>query len=93
MSEEIEPPESDEIFDNNEDRDQLVETAVQQAQQYHRVMDAAKDWARETATELRVEAALEEDDETAEEIEQIAAMVLTVPNRIERGDNNLSRQA
>ncbi|UBF22639.1 hypothetical protein HRTV-25_gp58 [Halorubrum tailed virus 25] len=94
---EVPPPENDDFFEDDEptenpERDQLVQTAIQQAQQYHTVMDAAKEWGRDTAAELLVEAAIEDDDETAEEIEQTAALVRTVVRRIEKGDNNLSRQ-
>lgn len=89
MTNEIQPPADDELFDSDQQR--IVQEAVQQAQQYHSVMDSAKGWARETVADLRVEAALEDDDERAEEIEQVAAIVTTVIDRIERGDNNRSR--
>ncbi|OYR54987.1 hypothetical protein [Halorubrum halodurans] len=93
---EVPPPENDEFFDDEQldttERDQLVQQAIQQAKQYHGLMDAAKEWARDTAADLLVEAALEDDAETAGEIEQAAALVKTVPNRIEQGDNARSRQ-
>lgn len=93
---EVPPPENDEFFDDEPDdeqtdRDQMVQGAIQQAQQYHAVMDAAKEWSRETATNLRVEAALEDDEETADEIEQVASIVRTVTERIEQGDNSRAR--
>lgn len=89
MTDEIQPPAEDELFDSDQQR--LVEATVQQAQQYHTVMDAAKTWGREAVTKLSVEAALEDDEETAAEIEKVAAIVTTVIERIEQGDNNRSR--
>lgn len=85
MSEDID------IDELQESRDELVQTAIQQAQQYHAIMDAAKEWARETATDLRVEAALEDDEETADEIAQVAGIVETVTARVEQGDNSRAR--
>jgi hypothetical protein len=87
MTDDIEPPESDELFDQEE----MLQEAIQQAQQYHSIMDSAKKWSRETTTDLRIEAALEEDEEAADRIEQIAAIVRTVTERIEQGDNNRAR--
>jgi hypothetical protein len=87
MTDDIEPPESDELFDQEE----MLQEAIQQAQQYHSIMDSAKEWSRETTTDLRIEAALEEDEEAADRIEQIAAIVRTVTERIEQGDNNRAR--
>jgi type II secretory pathway pseudopilin PulG len=89
MTDEIRPPEADELFDTDQQR--IVQESIQQAQQYHSAMDSAKGWARETVADLRVEAALEDDDETAAEIEQVAAIVTTVIDRIEQGDNNRAR--
>jgi hypothetical protein len=88
---EVPPPDSDELFEEDE-QEQLVQTAVQQARQYHSVLDTAKEWSREMSGELRVAAALEEDEETASDIEQVAELVKTVTARIEQGDNNRSRQ-
>lgn len=88
---EVPPPDSDELFEEDE-QEQLVQTAVQQARQYHSVLDTAKEWSREMSGELRVVAALEEDEETASDIEQVAELVKTVTARIEQGDNNRSRQ-
>jgi hypothetical protein len=87
MTDDIEPPESDELFDQEE----MLQEAIQQAQQYHSIMDSAKEWSRETTTDLRIEAALEDDEEAADRIEQIAAIVRTVTERIEQGDNNRAR--
>lgn len=69
----------------------VVERSIQQANQFHAMMDQAKAWSREAAGELRVKAALEDDEETASEIEQAASMVKTVTQRIEQGDNNRAR--
>lgn len=90
----VEPPETDEMMsDESEDsRDPMVEQAVQQATQFHHLIDGAKEWSRETATELRVKAALADENGEAEELEQIAGMVRSVNQRIERGDTNLARQ-
>ena len=88
---EVPPPDSDELFEEDE-QEQLVQTAVQQARQYHSVLDTAKEWSREMSGERRVVAALEEDEETASDIEQVAELVKTVTARIEQGDNNRSRQ-
>jgi hypothetical protein len=89
MTDEIQPPDEDELFDN--EQQQMVSMAIQQANQYHTVMDSAKTWGRQAVADLRVEAALEDDEETAAEIEQVAAMVTTVVERVEQGDNNRSR--
>jgi len=80
----VEPPE-------NYERDEMVTDAVNQAKQYHTVMDSAKAWARDTSADLLVEAALADDENEAEEIEQIAALVRTVVERIEQGDNSRAR--
>lgn len=85
MSNDSEDPEKPEQTDQN------VQQAIQQAQQYHSIMDAAKEWSRETAANLRVEAVLEDDEETAAEIEQVSAIVRTVTERVEQGDNNRAR--
>lgn len=85
----VEPPTEDELF---EDRDRLVEGAVERANQFHRMMDGAKEWARQAATDLRVEQALEDDDEVADELGQVAEIVESVTARIEQGDNNRARQ-
>ena len=89
----VEPPENDEMFGTESDeRDQMVEQAVQQANKFHQMMDGAKEWSREKATEVRVEAALVDDEETATELEQVAGLIQSVTARIERGDNNRARQ-
>lgn len=85
-------PPTEEDFSPESDRDQMVEDAVQQAQQFHDIMDGAKQWSRETAANLRVEAALEDGQEASVEIEQIAKLVESVTTRIEQGDNNRARQ-
>lgn len=90
MSEDIEPPESDELFEEQSPGD--VEVALQKAQQYHAMMDQSKVWARETAADLRVRAANESDEEAIDEILQAAQLVTTVVSRIEQGDNTRSRQ-
>jgi hypothetical protein len=89
----VEPPEADELFDEEQtdEQEERVTAAFEQAQQYHAVFDAAKEWSRETAADLRVEAALESDENSAAEIEQVAALVRTVTERIEQGDNARSR--
>jgi hypothetical protein len=79
----VEPPEGETFSDEND-----VEQAVEQANQFHQMMDGAKVWSRETATDLRVKAALEGDDE----LNQIAGLVESVQTRIEQGDNNRARQ-
>lgn len=89
----VEPPSDDEIFDDETNpRDLEVQQSVEQATQYHQMMDQAKDWARTASAELRVEAALEDDPRTADELEEIAELIKTVTTRIERGDNLLARQ-
>ena len=88
MSETIEPPESDELFD----QEKFVESAITRAKDYHNMMDGAKQWAITTAADLRVEAALEDDEETADEINQAAELVMTIPRRIEQGDITRTRQ-
>lgn len=99
MTDSVPPPESEEedLFSDeqpgeNPEQDRLVHESVNQATQYHAVFDSAKNWARDTAANLLVEAALEEDDETREELRRIAAVVRTVSDRIEQGDNHRSRQ-
>lgn len=72
--------------------EQVIEQALEQAQQYHAIIDAAKEWSRENVAELRVLSALETDEDTAEEIEQVSSIVKTVTERIEQGDNQRSRQ-
>jgi hypothetical protein len=72
--------------------EQVIEQALEQAQQYHAVIDSAKEWSRESVAELRVLSALETDEDTAEEIEQVSSIVKTVTERIEQGDNQRSRQ-
>jgi hypothetical protein len=90
----VEPPKTDEMMsdENERDADPMVEQAVQQATQFHQLIDGAKEWSRETSAELRVKAALADSDEETEELEQIAGMVRSVNQRIERGDTNLARQ-
>ncbi|QSG06347.1 hypothetical protein HSR121_2014 [Halapricum desulfuricans] len=61
-------------------------------QHYHGTIDVAKQWSRETAADLLVEAALEEDEETAAEIHKVVELVRTVTDRIEQGDNTRARQ-
>lgn len=72
--------------------EQVIEQALEQAQQYHAVIDSAKEWSRESVAELRVLSALETDEDTAEQIEQVSSIVKTVTERIEQGDNQRSRQ-
>ena len=86
----VEPPEDDELF--QDEQDQVVQEAVQQANQFHQMMDGAKAWARRTALDVRVYQALEEEEEAAEELGEIAGLVESVITRIERGDNNRARQ-
>ena len=76
----------------NEEQEELVQRAIEQAKQYHSVMDAARTWGHSMETELLVEAALEDDEETAAEIERVADIVRTVPRRIEQGENAISRR-
>lgn len=88
MTDETQPkPEQEEP-----EQEQVIEQALEQAQQYHAVIDSAKEWSREMVAELRVLSALETDEDTAEEIEQVASIVKTVTERIEQGDNQRSRQ-
>lgn len=86
----VAPPDEDEMFEDDEP--DPAEQAVQQANQFHQIMDQAKDWARQTASDIRVDAALKDDEETAEQLDQIADLVETVTTRIEQGDNNRARQ-
>lgn len=86
----VAPPDEDEMFED--DGPDEVEQTVQQANQFHQMMDGAKDWARQTASELRVKAALADDPETAEELERIVLLIESVTARIEHGDNNRARQ-
>lgn len=72
--------------------EQVIEQALEQAQQYHAVIDSAKEWSRESVAELRVLSALETNEDTAEQIEQVSSIVKTVTERIEQGDNQRSRQ-
>lgn len=72
--------------------EQVIEQAFEQAQQYHAAIDSAKEWSRESVAELRVLSALETDEDTAEQIEQVSSIVKTVTERIEQGDNQRSRQ-
>jgi hypothetical protein len=89
----VEPPTEDELLEDSVDeRDEKVERAVQQANQFHQMMDQAKEWSREIAADLRVEAALEDEESVADQIEEIADLVNSVTTRIERGDNNRARQ-
>jgi hypothetical protein len=75
-----------------QEQDPAVTAAVEQADQFHLMMDNAKAWSRKMAAEMRVKAALEDDEETAAELEQIAGLVESVTNRIEQGDNTLARK-
>jgi hypothetical protein len=90
----VEPPEEDEMFaeDQPPEVDQETQEALQQAHQFHAGFDQAKEWATETAADLRVKAALEDDPEVAEQVEQIAKLVRSVNRRISQGDNNMARQ-
>ena len=97
MTEEIQPPESDELFEEDESgekekRRHLVQVALQRANQYHAVLDEAKEWSREKSADVLVEAALEEDEEDSAEIAEVAELIRTVAKRIEQGDNQRARQ-
>lgn len=81
-----------EIETDSDDVEQEVEQAVQQAQQYHAIMDEAKLWSRETATDIRVKAEVEEDEESASRLNEIAALIETVGGRVEQGDNSRARR-
>ena len=97
MPDEIQPPESDELFeedesDEKEKRRHLVQVALQRANQYHAMIDEAKEWSRERSADVLVEAALEQEEEDAREIAEVAELVRTVARRIEQGDNSLARR-
>lgn len=87
----VEPPNED-FYDDTAERDELVSDAMQQASRFHVLMDKAKSWSHETVSKLRVEAALAEDTETRDEIEQVADIVATINARIEDGDKSRARQ-
>lgn len=94
-ADEVPPPEEDTLFEDEQrenDQDLQVQHALEQARQYHAAMDAAKTWGRKTATDLRVSAVSVDDPEARDELAQAAALVETVTDRIEQGDNQRARQ-
>jgi len=83
---------ADDGHNETNETDESIQSALQQADQFHAILDQAKEWSRETATSLRVEAALADDEEDAERLAQAVALVRTVADRIEQGDSGRSRQ-
>lgn len=74
-----------------------IEQAVQQAEQYHNLLDEAKEWSNNQGISMRTQAELLEDlNEDSTEEEQMALFslsdrILSVKRRIEQGDANVAR--
>lgn len=84
-------PEQPEPAAEESETDESIRTSLQQAQQFHVMMDRAKEWSREAAMNLTIEAALA-DDEDAERLEEAVSFVRTVADRIEEGDTGRARR-
>lgn len=91
MSDDVPPPEEDELFEDAEQHAESIESARNQAYQFHSMLDQMKDWSRETVTALRVEAAECDDEEMTTNLLRAAELSETVRRRIETGDNALAR--
>lgn len=78
--------------DDTDEQEEMIQEVMEQANQFHMMMDEAKPWAREASSEIRIAAATTDDEEMAEKLEQVAEMVNSVAERVEQGDNNRARQ-
>lgn len=70
---------------------------IEQAQQYHQMLDAAKYWSLQEAAKLEERADLAEEhdidtDESPEEMRQTAQIIRTVASRIRPGDEQKVRE-
>lgn len=73
-----------------------VETGVRQAQHMHNLLDQIKEMSVQAAIELETMAEYADESDTIEnearELQEAAAMLRTVYNRVEVGDSNLAKQ-
>ena len=95
MTQTIEPPVSDDLFDTEIEADPDVEQFIKQARAFHDQIDAMKQWSHRAFAEVTARAAVREregEDEEASELRKVAAHLLTVADRIEAGDAHRVRQ-
>ncbi len=96
MSQEVEPPVSDDLFDTETEADPEVEQMLQQAKAFHDQIDAMKSWSHQAFAEVTARAAVLEmgdgDEEDVAELRDVARHLLTVADRIEGGDASRVRQ-
>lgn len=74
-----------------------VGEALQQAQQYHQMLDNMKEWSRQTSVEIRSEADVREelddiDSDEADQLRQIAEVINSLYRRIEKGDSDAAKR-
>lgn len=95
MTQNIEPPASDDLFDADTDADPDVAQMIEQARQFHDQIDAMKQWSHRAFAEVTARAAVREregEDDEASELREVSRHLLTVADRIESGDTNRVRQ-
>ncbi|SEL19758.1 hypothetical protein [Haloferax larsenii] len=98
MSQSVDPPVDDDLLTEQSFEDESdIERAVEQARLFHNQIDEMKAWSRRAYSEILAQAAVLEateqaDSDEADEIRQVARLVLTVSDRIEQGDTHRVRQ-